>query len=82
MKSVRRISNSYNYNEILLIVKELQRTLMSFKKHFLWWYQYTSSHSQVHEASGRRTQYRSVWTFSGPTGRNVPRCILYSYGTV
>jgi len=77
MKSDRHISNSYNYSEILLMVLELHRTVMSFTKHFLWWY-----HSQVHAASGRRTEYRSVWSSSGPTSRNVLRCFFRSYGTV
>jgi len=82
MKSVHFISNSYNYSEILLIVLELRHTLMSFTKHSLCWYQYTSSHSQVHAASGRRTEYRSVWSLSGLISRNVLRCFLCSYGTV
>jgi len=39
MKKVRLISNSYYYIEICFRVIELHRSVMSFTKHFLWWYQ-------------------------------------------
>jgi len=84
MKSDDLISNSYNYSEYWLyyVVMELQRTVISFTKHFKYWFLYTSPHSQVHTASGRNTKYRSVWSLSGPICRNVLRCLLCSYGTV
>jgi len=61
---------------------DLHRTVMSFTKYFLWWYQYTSLHSQTHAAPGRRTEYRSVWSLAGPISHIVPLGFLSSYGTV
>ena len=82
MKSESLISNSYNHSEIQLTVIELHRTAVSITKHFLWWYQYTSPHSQVHAATGKRTEYQFVWALTDYAGRDVLRCLLCSYGTV